>query len=107
MINFVLVGYALLMIGMGIEAASKSMISLIAGAAIGLLMIASVVLYGKNPRAGRIMSVVVALIPLGRFLPKFIKEGAIWPAGLAVIASVGVIIMLVSAHFIAMSKRSL
>lgn len=106
MVNFVLAGYALLMIGMGVEAASKSMISLIAGAAIGLLMLGTLALHKSNPRAGRIGSMLVAAIPLGRFLPKYIKEQSMWPAGVAVIASVGVIVMLLATHFISMRKRS-
>ncbi len=74
MLNILLVSFSILMIGMGAEAASKSMVSLIAGATIGLLMLGSVALAKSNPRAGRIMSLVVAVLPLGRFLPKFLKE---------------------------------
>ncbi len=106
MLNILLVSFSILMIGMGAEAASKSMVSLIAGATIGLLMLGSVALAKSNPRAGRIMSLVVALLPLGRFLPKFLKEQQIWPAGVAVISSVIVIVALVAGHVFAMRKRS-
>ena len=106
MLNILLVSFSILMIGMGAEAASKSPISLIAGAAIGLLMLGSVALAKSNPRAGRIMSLVIALVPLGRFLPKFIKEQQMWPAGVTVIASAVVIVALIGGHVVGMKNRS-
>jgi uncharacterized membrane protein (UPF0136 family) len=108
MINPVLVVYALLMMGMGIEAyvAKGSMPSLIAGVAIGLLMLGSLALLGKNPRVSRISSMVVALIPLGRFLPALIQKQQIYPAGVTVVASLGVVIMLGAGHMMAMKKKN-
>ena len=106
-INGALYAYGILCIGMGVEAfiAKKSVMSLIGGGAIGVLMIASIFVWQKNARAGRIMSLVVALAGMGRFVKPFISEGIIYPAGVMVIASLLVIGLLISGHLSAMKNR--
>lgn len=111
-INIALIAYGVMCIVMGVQAAffphegaKASMVSLYAAGGLGLLMIASVYIWTKSPRAGRIMAVVLALLSLGRFMPKFIKEQQIYPAGITVIASIIVIGLLVAGHMQGMKER--
>jgi len=83
-----------------------SVISLVAGVVLGALLLGSLALAKTNPRAGRISAAVVALLPLGQFLPKFIKLHNIYPAGIMVAASIITVAVLLGGHFVAMSKRS-
>ena len=111
-INIALITYGVMCIAMGVQAAffpheraNASMVSLYAAGGLGLLMIASVYIWTKSPRAGRIMAVVLALLSLVRFAPKVMKEQQIYPAGITVIASIIVIVLLVAGHIQGMKER--
>ncbi len=111
-INIALITYGVMCIAMGVQAAffphegaNASMVSLYAAGGLGLLMIASVYIWTKSPRVGRIMAVVLALLSLGRFAGKFMKEQQMYPAGITVIASIIVIVMLVAGHMQGMKDR--
>lgn len=106
-INAAIVLYALLCIGLGVEAYSvkQSLPSLMGGAGIGILEFASLFTWTKNPRAGRIMSLVVALMGMGRFIKPFFTEGKIYPAGVMVIASLILVGLLIAGHLQAMAAK--
>ena len=108
-INAALVAYGLLCIGMGVQAAffphegaKASYVSLAAAGGLGVLMLASVYLWTKKPRAGRIMSVVLALLALGRFIPAYLKKPSVYPAGVTLAASFIVVMLLVAGHGLSM-----
>jgi uncharacterized membrane protein (UPF0136 family) len=110
--NIALIAYGVMCIAMGVQAsffphegATVSMVSLYAAGGLGLLMIASVYIWTKSPRVGRIMAVVLALLSLVRFAPKVMKEQQIYPAGITVIASIIVIALLVAGHMQGMKER--
>jgi len=106
-LNTLLITYALLNIGLGIDgfASKGSVISLIAGCAAGVLMIGTVILTKTRPRIGRIGSLVIGLAMMGQFLPKFIKTGVWLPAGILTVASAIVVIALVLGHLMGMMAR--
>lgn len=111
-INAALIAYGLMCIGMGVQAAffphegsQASMVSLYAAGGLGLLVLASVYVWTKSPRVGRIISLVLAVLALGRFMPKFMKEQQMYPAGITVIASVIVIVLLLAGHIRGMKQR--
>lgn len=74
--------------------------SLIGGGALGVLSIFFGTLSKSNPRVGYIGASVVALLALGKFLPDYIKSGAIYPAGLMVVLSAALAIFLVGGHIL-------
>ena len=102
--------YALAMIVMGLQAfffpeheASKA--SLIAGGGVGLLEIFFAALSKTHPRVGYIGAAVVALVPLGRFIPHLMKDGqlVVYPSLVGLVLSAGLALYLVGGHM--MSKR--
>ena len=73
------------------------LMSLVGGVGLGILMIGSYFLWTSQPRAGRIMSLVLAVLALLMFAPRAIK-GAIYPNGIMAGLSVLLIILLGSGH---------
>ena len=106
-INAAIVVYAVLCIGLGVEAyiAKQSLPSLMGGGGIGVLELVSLFVWTKNPRAGRIMSLLVALGGMGRFIKPFFSEGKIYPAGVMVIASLVLVGLLLAGHMQAMQAK--
>lgn len=111
-INAILAAYGIMCIGMGIQAAffphegvKASMVSLIAAGSLGALMLVSIYVWTKKPRAGRIMSLVLALLSLGNFLPKYMKAPNMYPAGITIIASFIVLIVLIMGHGLSMRTK--
>lgn len=106
-INVAIVVYAAICIGLGVEAyvAKQSLPSLMGGGGIGVLELVSLFVWSKNPRAGRIMSLLVALGGMGRFIKPFFTEGKIYPAGVMVIASLILVGLLLAGHMQAMQAR--
>jgi hypothetical protein len=111
-INGAIVAYSLMVIGMGVQAyffpsegKDPSSVSLMASSAIGLLMLGSLGLWTKNPRAGRIMSLVLAIAAFGRFIGVFMKDKAIYPAGVVVLTSLILIGLLGFGHMAASKAK--
>lgn len=111
-INGAIVAYALMVIGMGVQAfffphegKQASPPSLIASSAIGLLMLGSLGLWTKNPRAGRIMSLVLALAAFGRFIGVYMKDKTIYPAGIVVLTSLILVGLLGFGHMAAAKAK--
>ncbi|MBN8691427.1 MAG: TMEM14 family protein [Armatimonadetes bacterium] len=99
-------GYGIFLIATGIEAASKSSISLIAGGISGLLVLACGYIIPKQPRFGYIGASVIALLIAGRFIPDAISKGKIWPS--AVIGGISILVFLAlgAAHMMSKSKSA-
>lgn len=87
----------------GHEASMKSL----AGTVIGALLIGSYFLWLKSPRAGRITSAVLCLACLLNFVPKFIKDTSnMYPAGISVILSGLLFLMLGAGHMMAQKSKT-
>lgn len=83
-----------------------SIVSLIAGGAIGLLMIASYFVWKSvSPRGGRIFSSVLCVVCLGNFAPKWASKG-FYPNGLMAILSGVLLVMLVAGHLSAKAEKA-
>lgn len=100
------------MIAMGLQAylfpdGKASLPSLIAGAGVGVIEIGLAAYSKTNPRVGFIGAAVVALLPLGRFLPHLIKDGhlVIYPSLVGDVLSIGLALYLVGGH-LAAKRRS-
>ena len=91
-LDVVIVVYGLMQIAFGIEASSKSMISLAAGTLLGVLCIVGAVVAKRKPAVGYGMAVVASLLALGQFAPKLAREPGLYPQGIEVVTSVGVIL---------------
>lgn len=91
-LDAVVVIYGLMQIAFGIEASSKSPISLIAGTFLGVLCIVGAVVAKKRPAIGYGMALVATLLALGQFAPKLAREPGIYPQGIEVVTSVAVML---------------
>jgi uncharacterized membrane protein (UPF0136 family) len=107
-LNAILLLFSLLNIGLGIYGfvVKQSSVSLIAGLAIGVLMLATVALAQSHPRWGRIGSLMLAILVVIQFLPKFLNSGDWIPAGILAFTGIGVAIALIAGHMLAQSNRS-
>ncbi len=74
-----------------------SMPSIIAGSVSGLALVAAAFLLPNNAVAGLAIAALVSILLAGRFVPAFIKTGAIMPAGvMSVLGVIGVIMAIVA-----------
>lgn len=107
-VDVVVLLYAILTLVMGVlgYAEAHSVISLVAGVGIGMLLLAALAYTKTNRRIGRIATAVITLLPLGRFIPAFIKTHAIYPAGIMTVAGIFTFGVLLGGHFMAMSKKT-
>jgi uncharacterized membrane protein (UPF0136 family) len=74
-----------------------STISIIAGAVSGIALIVAAFLLPGNVALGLALAGLVSILLAGRFIPAFMKTGAVMPAGLMSILSVIGIIMAIVA----------
>lgn len=107
LINVAIAVLGVLSIALGAQASfapreghEASIISFIAGGAIGVLLLGSIALWKKNPRAGRIMAAVLCLLIIGRFAPTVTSKG-FYPGGLLVAVSGITFILLGAGHMMA------
>ncbi|HEY2140039.1 MAG TPA: TMEM14 family protein [Chthoniobacterales bacterium] len=71
--------------------------SIIAGGISGIALIVAACLLPGNPAVGLIIAGLVSLALAGRFVPAFMRTGAVMPAGLmAGLSAIGVIIAIVA-----------
>jgi uncharacterized membrane protein (UPF0136 family) len=100
--------YGLFNIGLGLFAYlnSGSKASLIGGGAAGLVVLLAVLLTRSNPKIGYIISGIVAIALLGRFVPIAMKKQEFYPSGLIALASALVLVCLVVGHFTQASDAS-
>lgn len=111
-INGAIVAYSVLLYGMGIqsfffpfEGSKPTPVSLIASAGIGTLMLISLLIWQKNPRVGRILSLVIAVLAMSRFLEPLFSKQQIYPAGTVVVASLLLIGLLGAGHMQASAAK--
>lgn len=113
-LNALVAVYGVLLIVLGaygyLFTESKSIVSLIAGGAAGLLTLAFLWYTKTNPRVGRIGNAVVALALAGQFLPKALKGpaspgDAIWHVWTIALASILVFLALGAGHMMAMKGK--
>lgn len=72
---------------------AQSLPSLIAGVASGLLLAVSGYLIPSKPTAGSIVGLIVSLMLIGRFLPAYLKKGAVMPAvPIIALSAIGILI---------------
>lgn len=76
-----------------VKAASKP--SLIAGVVSGLLLAISGWLIPTKPVAGYVLGLLISLALLGRFLPAYLKKGAMMPAVPMIVLSIAGIVIAV------------
>lgn len=71
--------------------------SLIAGGISGVIILLGWYLmqHGSNPLVGQILTAVITVALLGRFLPSFLKSKTIMPAGIMAVCAVVEIVLLV------------
>src|SRR5215213_740885 len=67
--------------------------SILAGSIAGLALLAAAFFLPGYPEAGLIVAGLVSLLLAGQFVPKFIKTGALMPAGMMSVLSVLGLIM--------------
>lgn len=104
--------YGLALLVMGIqsfffpsEGAKPSPISLIAAGGMGVIVLGMTLLSFKHPRPAYIVTIVLAVLTIGRFAPKVISEGQMYPAGIAAGLSLATILVLGAGHMKAMADR--
>jgi uncharacterized membrane protein (UPF0136 family) len=107
-VNAVLWIYAFLLLILGAIGYIKdnSIISLVAGGIAGLLILGTLALYKSHPRPARIAAAVITLLLLGNFLPKAFSTPSKWHVITLAVSSLIVFLILLGAHFYAMSKKN-
>jgi uncharacterized membrane protein (UPF0136 family) len=101
MLKTYLIIFGAIILGAGIQGAiAGSMISLVAAAVLGGLVLAGGLL-GPNSTLGLVFALIGALGIAGKFLPAFLKApdkaAAIWPAGiLAILAVVSLVLTILA-----------
>jgi hypothetical protein len=94
--------FGVIILGAGIQGAlAGSMISLIAAAILGGLVLAGGYLLGSNMTLALVLALIGALGIAGKFLPAFLKApdkaASIWPAGiLATLAVVSLVLTILA-----------
>ncbi len=77
-----------------------SMASIIAGGIAGLLLIGAGVLFATHTQPGIILGLIISIALAGRFIPAFLKEYSVMPAGMmSVLSVIGVILGVLSLIF--------
>lgn len=87
------------------EGHKPHIMSLVGGSMLGALMIGSFFVWKSNPRAGRIMSLVLGVLSLLMFAPRAMS-GVFYPNGLMAILSFLLIALLGSGHMAANKAKS-
>ena len=111
LVKWTMVVYGVVLLGMGIqsyffpsEGVDPSIISLIAAGGMGLIVLGMTALSFKHPRPAYIVTVVLAAMTIGRFMPK-VGEGQIYPATVAAGLSLLTIVVLGAGHMKAMADK--
>lgn len=95
-----LVLYGVLNLVLGILGAMKgSMVSLYAAGGAGVVAIVAALIARSNPKVGYVIGALVCLALLGRFVPKLMQDFQLYPGGIAAIASVAMLVLLIAGHF--------
>lgn len=96
-IYFIVFGLLTILGGIMGYVSKGSLPSIIAGSISGLALLAAAFLLPNNVVAGLVLAALVSVLLAGRFVPAFIKTGAIMPAGMmSVLSVIGVIMAIVA-----------
>ena len=108
-INVTLLVYGVFLTVMGVlgYVEKHHIVSLVAGVISGMLILASVALAKTNPRAGRIMALVVSALLFLQFFGAFVMKQQLYPAGIIATFSLIVVLMLGAGHMLVMRKKRL
>jgi uncharacterized membrane protein (UPF0136 family) len=91
--------FGLLTIAGGIMGYVKagSVVSIIAGAITGVLLIVAAFILPEHRVAGLATALIVSVVLAGQFLPKFFRTGRVMPAGvMSVLSVIGIIAAIVA-----------
>ena len=73
-----------------------SVVSIIAGAITGILLIVAAFLLPEHRVAGLATALIVSVLLAGQFLPKLLRTGRVMPAGvMSVLSIIGIIVAIV------------
>ncbi len=96
-IYFIVFGLLTILGGIMGYVSKGSLPSIIAGSISGLALLAAAFLLPNNVVAGLVLAALVSVLLAGRFVPAFIKTGAIMPAGMmSVLSVIGAIVAIVA-----------
>ncbi len=96
-IYFIVFGLLTIVGGIIGYASKGSVPSIIAGSVAGIALLAAAYLLPSNAVAGLALGGLISILLAGRFIPAFIKTGAIMPAGMmSVLSVIGVIVAIVA-----------
>ena len=71
--------------------------SIIAGSITGILLLIAAWLLPEQRTAGLAIALIVSLLLAGQFLPKFMRTGAVMPAGMmSVLSAIGIVMAIVA-----------
>jgi uncharacterized membrane protein (UPF0136 family) len=74
-----------------------SMPSIIAGSISGILLLVAAWLLAENRVSGLAMALIVSFLLCGYFVPKFMRTGAVMPAGMmSILSAIGVVLAIVA-----------
>ena len=74
-----------------------SMASIVAGGISGILLLVGAWLIPEHQVGGLILSGLVSLLLIGYFVPKFMRTGAVMPAGMmSALSAIGIIVALIA-----------
>ena len=112
-INGMLVLFSAVFIGLGVMGylhvdanGHHSVISLIAGGITGALMLASLFVWTKNPRAGRIFGVVVSVLGMYQPVSNIIKgKFTLYPSGVLLATALLAFVALGAGHMMATKAK--
>jgi uncharacterized membrane protein (UPF0136 family) len=91
--------FGLLTIAGGVTGYVKagSMPSIVAGSISGILLLVAAWLLPENRVSGLATALVVSFLLCGYFVPKFVRTGAVMPAGMmSILSAIGVVLAIVA-----------
>ncbi|MGC2353379.1 MAG: TMEM14 family protein [Candidatus Udaeobacter sp.] len=96
-IYFIVFGVLTILGGIVGYVKAGSVASIIAGSLAGVLLLVAAFLLPKQEMAGLATGLIVSLLLLGYFVPKYFRTGSVMPAGLmSVLSVIGIIAAIVA-----------
>lgn len=96
-IYFIIFGLLTIVGGVIGYTSKGSVASIVAGSISGILLIVAAFLLPANVVAGLGLAAVISILLAGRFIPAFMKTGAVMPAGMmSVLSAIGVVMAIVA-----------
>jgi uncharacterized membrane protein (UPF0136 family) len=96
-IYFIVFGVLTILGGIVGYVKAGSVASIIAGSLAGVLLLVAAFLLPKHEMAGLATGLIVSLLLLGYFVPKYFRTGSVMPAGLmSVLSVIGIVAAIVT-----------